>query len=1026
MPDDHSASAQTIRTFLIADIRGYTRFTQAHGDEAAAVLAARFAEVVREQVTSGGGEVVELRGDEALCVFDSPRGSIRCAVALQRRFADEIRARPDLPLRVGIGIDAGEAVAVEAGFRGGALNLAARLCALAKPGEVLVSEGVVLFARHVEGVEYRDQGRVTLKGLREPVRYHRARFDLDLPAAEQPHGWGRRRRIVVAAVGLSVLAVCVVAAFELRSGAGASVALGDNAVGRLDGGGQVVAQTVFADPPGGVAVGLGQTWVTDPAGDALREIDSATSQPAGSPHPIGSVPTGVAVAGGHVWVVDSGDRRVAEYDPRSGRVLRRVAVGNGAGPIAGGGGAVWVVNSADGTVQRIDTASGRVSRPIAVGAAPSAIAVGGAGVWVTDEADGLLARINPRTLQVTQVPVGRTPAAVAVGGGAVWVADTSQNAVTRVDLPTLQITTISTPSPSVIAFAGGAVWVGSRQAGTLARIDAASRDVTATIQLGGSPSALSATAAGMWATTLSRPSSHRGGTLRLGIGDLLDSTDPAVTFFAPAWQVVANTNDGLVGYRRVGGGAGAVIVPDLAVSIPTPTDDGRTYTFQVRRGISYSTGGTVKPSDFEYALERALKVPGGPAGYFLTSIVGAQQCLSRPTRCNLARGIVTDDAAGTVTIHLTAPNSNLLNELTLPFADAVPPGTAPPSATSVVPATGPYEISAYSRKHRLTLSRNPHFKQWSSEAQPSGFPDRITWQLGLPARRQVAMVRNGTLDAALGGVGAGANPGIANTAAGLPDQAHAYTRVQVLAFVLNANMPPFNNILVRRAVNYAVDRRKALEALGGPSTGEITCQILPPNLPGYRPYCPYTAGANASSGAWSRPDLARARRLVAQSGTAGASVTVRSSTVFKPISEVLVSALRSLGYHVRLITSTDSAYGSLLYSRAGVPAGPFGYLDDYPAPADFLELQLACGSPGNVSHFCSPRIDREMTRAGALQATDPAQAALLWQRIDQQMTDQAPWVPLLNDRRIDFLANRVGNYQHHPQWGMLVDQLWVR
>jgi peptide/nickel transport system substrate-binding protein len=1026
VPDDHSAPAQTIRTFLIADIRGYTRFTQAHGDEAAAVLAARFADVVRERVMDAGGEVVELRGDEALCVFDSPRASIRCAVSLQRRFADEIRERPDLPLRVGIGIDAGEAVAVEEGFRGGALNLAARLCSLAKPGEVLVSEGVLLFARHVEGVQFRDQGRVNLKGLREPVRYHRARFDLDLPPAEPAGGWGRRQRIVVAVAGVLVLAVCSVVALELRSGAGADVALGDNAVGRLDGDGRVVAQAAFADPPGGVAVGLGQTWVTDPADDALREIDSETSKPAGSPHPIGSVPTGVAVAGGHVWVVDSGDRRVAEYDPPSGRVLKRVPVGNGAGPVAAGTNAVWVVNSADGTVQRIDTRSGRVSRPIAVGAAPSAIAVGGGGVWVTDEADGLLARINPQTLQVTQVPVGRTPAAVAVGGGAVWVADTSQNAVTRVALPALQITTISTPSPSAITFGDGGVWVGSRQAGTLTRIDAASGNLTATIHLGGPPSSLSATAGRMWATTLSRPSIHRGGTLRLGFGGGFDSTDPAVMFFAPAWQAIANTNDGLVGYRRVGGGAGAVIVPDLAVTIPTPTDNGRTYTFQIRRGISYSTGGTVKPSDFRYALERALKVANGPAGFFLTSIVGAQHCLSRPTHCSLAKGVATDDGAGTVTIHLTRPDSNLLNELSLPFADAVPPSAPPPSATSVVPATGPYKISAYSPNHQLTLIRNPRFTQWSSQAQPSGFPDQITWRFGLSAPQQVAMIRSATLDAALGGVGAGPNPGLSKIAARFPDQAHVYTRVQVLAFELNAHVPPFNNVLVRRAVNYALDRRKALHALGGRSAGEITCQILPPNLPGYRPYCPYTTGANASSGAWSNPDIARARRLVTQSGTAGASVTVRSMGIFKAVTEVLVSTLRSLGYHVRFIVTGQSTYLSLLYGHSGVSAGAFGYVDDFPAPSDFLDLQLGCRSPANVSHFCAPGIDREMTRAGALQATDPAEAALLWQHIDQQMTDQAPWVPLLNDRRIDFLATRVGNYQHHPQWGMLVDQLWVR
>ena len=489
------------------------------------------------------------------------------------------------------------------------------------------------------------------------------------------------------------------------------------------------------------------------------------------------------------------------------------------------------------------------------------------------------------------------------------------------------------------------MWVASRQAATLTRIDPSAAKVTATIHTGGPPGSLVTTADRMWTTTLSAPSTHRGGTLRLGFGGGFDSIDPAVSFSPPAWQAIANTNDGLVGYRRVGGGAGTVIVPDLAVTIPTPTDGGRTYTFQVRRGVSYSTGGTVEPSDFRYALERALKVPNGPAGYFLTSIVGAQQCLSTPTRCSLAKGVVTDDAAGTVTFHLIKPDWDLLNELTLPFADAVPPGAPAPGSISVVPATGPYQITAYSPKHQLTLSRNPRFKQWSSQAQPAGFPDRITWQLNVSDAEQASMIAKGELDAALGGAERAWDPALARQAARFPDQGHIYTRVNVSAFVLDARTPPFDNVLARRAVNFAVDRRKALQAIGGSSAGEITCQILPPNIPGYRPYCPYTAGANGSSGAWSRPDLARARHLVAQSGTAGASVTVHSSADEKAYAGVLVAALRSLGYHVRFIALGNATYSNLLYSPSGVQAGPFPYLDDYPAPSDFLELQLACGSP---------------------------------------------------------------------------------
>ena len=166
-----------IRTFLIADVRGYTVFTQEHGDEAAAELAGRFAAVAREGVEARGGTVVELRGDEALAVFDSARQAIRAAVELQRRFVDATVADPAFPLAVGIGLDAGEAVPVEGGFRGGALNLAARLCGIAAPAEILASPAVTHLARKIKGVAYVDRGTVQLKGLADPVQVIRLRAE---------------------------------------------------------------------------------------------------------------------------------------------------------------------------------------------------------------------------------------------------------------------------------------------------------------------------------------------------------------------------------------------------------------------------------------------------------------------------------------------------------------------------------------------------------------------------------------------------------------------------------------------------------------------------------------------------------------------------------------------------------------------------------------------------------------------------------------------------------------------------------
>lgn len=165
-----SAETRTeLRTFLFADVRGYTRFTQEHGNEAAARLVSTFAAIMRAGARARGGRVIELRGDEALAVFGSARQALRAAVDLQKRFAEESDRNPLLPLRIGMGLDAGEAVQLEDGYRGEALNLAARLCNLAGPGEVLATEGVVYLGRRVEGVVYARRGLVQMKGFADPV-----------------------------------------------------------------------------------------------------------------------------------------------------------------------------------------------------------------------------------------------------------------------------------------------------------------------------------------------------------------------------------------------------------------------------------------------------------------------------------------------------------------------------------------------------------------------------------------------------------------------------------------------------------------------------------------------------------------------------------------------------------------------------------------------------------------------------------------------------------------------------------------
>ena len=108
-----------------------------------------------------------------------------------------------------------------------------------------------------------------------------------------------------------------------------------------------------------------------------------------------------------------------------------------------------------------------------------------------------------------------------------------------------------------------------------------------------------------------------------------------------AWTLIF-THDGLVAFKRVGGKEGTKLVPDLAESVPKPTNGGKTWTFKVRRNIKYSNGMTLKPSDFKSTLERMFKVKGPTAGTFYKVLVGADKCLKTPATCDLSQAIVPD------------------------------------------------------------------------------------------------------------------------------------------------------------------------------------------------------------------------------------------------------------------------------------------------------------------------------------------------------------------------------------------------
>ena len=153
-----------------------------------------------------------------------------------------------------------------------------------------------------------------------------------------------------------------------------------------------------------------------------------------------------------------------------------------------------------------------------------------------------------------------------------------------------------------------------------------------------------------------------------------------------------------------------------------------------------------------------------------------------------------------------------------------------------------------------------------------------------------------------------------------------------------------------------------------------------------------------------------------------------------PSGRYLVSVLDQLGYRASLrVIKPDTYYQRVGDSREHVQIGEFDWYQDFPAPSDFIGPLFTCrsflpDSPANIndSEFCNRRIDAQITRALALEARNPNAAGSAWARIDHELVDQAPWVPLYNPRAVVALSARVGNYQFDPYWSVLIDQLWVR
>jgi YVTN family beta-propeller protein len=798
---------------------------------------------------------------------------------------------------------------------------------------------------------------------------------------------------------------------------------------------QLVAATPLTSAPEAVSGGAGSVWAAEPGAGAVSRIQPGSGVVvdrillAGEP---GSVVTG----GGAIWAASTVGATVARINPVTEGITQTITLpGSHPAALAFGAGHVWVADSDARELFEIDPATGSLRRTLALDLQPSALALAGGAIWVAGYNDARVEKINPvsgRT--IGRVRVGTGPAALTFGAGALWVANSLDATVSKIDPATLKVSaTIPVGSgPTALAVSAGSVWVANQYSGTISRINRNRNVVAASVTVDGTPTSLAAGRGRLWVGVAANGPAHRGGTLTIltttgfGFGGAVTpvSIDPAFYFYATSPQFIGLAYDTLVTFQKSAGADGLRLVPDLALAIPAPADGGATYQFRLRPGIRYSDGQPLRASDFRRAIERLFRVDSPGASYF-SGIVGAAACAQHPASCDLSRGIVANDAARTVTFHLTAPDPDFLFKLTVQgFSAPIPPGTPNHETGSrTVPGTGPYKIVAVNGT-QVRFARNPFFHEWSHAAQPAGNPNAIVWRSVPSSQDAITAIEHGRADWFFGLI-----PEAQYRRLSLQDpaQLHSSPEYDVDFAHLNTHLAPFNNMRVRQALNYAINRRTIVQMYGGPSFATPTCQPLAPGLPGYRRYCPYTLHPRPD-GAWSAPNLRRARRLVRESATLGERITVSGMNdepfIPRAVPGYIADVLRSLGYHVRLHLLPGAMISQAMRRHYQITTDG-DWLADYPDPSSYLPQFFNCNGGNGNGFYCSTALDHQMSEAANLEFQHPTMATALWTSIDHQLTDQAAWVPTVNERDVDFVSKRLHNYEYNPVWGFLADESWL-
>lgn len=473
---------------------------------------------------------------------------------------------------------------------------------------------------------------------------------------------------------------------------------------------------------------------------------------------------------------------------------------------------------------------------------------------------------------------------------------------------------------------------------------------------------------------------QKGGEITVAYKDDLATLDPAIGYDWTNWPTIKMVFDGLLDYD-----SGTTIQPRVAESLPTVSADGLTYTFKLRKGVKFHNGRELVADDVAYTMTRVLdpKTASPGAGFFL-GIKGAQEFIDGTATS--VEGIKVIDPY-TVEFTLSSPDVTFLNKMALNFAFIVPKEEVEKSGENFghqPVGTGPFVLKEWVVGQRLVFERNADY---FFEGRP--YLDKVTIEVGVEPDVALLRLEKGEIQL-MGDPPPGADWVRISSDPAWKDRIEVEQTVNTTYIAINTGEAPFDNVKVRQALNYAIDKNRIVQLLNGRAT--VANQILPPLMPGYdKSYTGYEYN----------PD--KAKQLLTEAGFPEGFETSIECISVEPQPKLCESFQQDLAkVGIKLTINTLAAPNVIDDAGNGktplVWSGGLAWTQDYPDPDDFYAPILGCGSnvPGgwNWSRYCNETVDAKSIEL--LTVTDREARLKGYMELFKTLMDEAVWVPVIN------------------------------